>query len=542
MYRLQALALILISSLFGATASAQDLMPPHIQQQLGLVESWARPLAVPYGAQSIAGQQLFVHQENQREYVEVVTVTADAAASGATGEAPVGKVLARIATDELQSNGQPLGRKEAERLANHEIRRLKRKGVDAQINVRTVPRVHMYTIGSDGMLEARDAETGQPVWMVRLGDHRLPYMALGVSEKHVTVINGANLLQVDAATGEIIVEVPMPAAPQFGATNAGDFAMIPMVGGGVQGYPLSDPTIDPFLERVAGAALSLPIKSPDSARTAWATDRGFVYVLEMQGKPSMLFRLKTDGIVSGGLTAASGDRFYFGSEAGQAYGMRATRSGKVLWSKPIGEPFYSAPLVVNDQVLIRSTYGNLFALHVDDGHLMWERPAPGIADMIGVLDGQLYAVSNSGSLLVVDVKTGERVASFPDMHPGKYFTNPTTNRLYLISDSGEMQCLRREDADLPSFNRQQDANPVAEEGEDGAPKPQPTEAPAAGDGTDPFGAGGTDPFGAGGNDPFDAAGDADPSGAAAGEGQDPAMDDPFAVGAGDAAEDPFGGQ
>ena len=36
----------------------------------------------------------------------------------------------------------------------------------------------------------------------------------------------------------------------FGATNAGDFAMIPMVGGRILGYPLKDPTIDPFYEAV----------------------------------------------------------------------------------------------------------------------------------------------------------------------------------------------------------------------------------------------------------------------------------------------------
>ena len=90
-------------------------------QQLGLTEAWARPVAVPAGAQSIADQQLFVHQENPREYVEIVMVPkADATPSAATEFARrpmvrrwlqamavrwLSKVLARIPTDQMQANG-----------------------------------------------------------------------------------------------------------------------------------------------------------------------------------------------------------------------------------------------------------------------------------------------------------------------------------------------------------------------------------------------------------------------------------------------------
>ena len=303
---------------------------------------------------------------------------------------------------------------------------------------------------------------------------------------------------------------PCRRTPGYGATNAGEFAMIPMVGGGIQGYPLSDPTIDPFLEQVAGAALALPTKSPDSSRTAWSTDRGFVYVIEMEGTPSLLFRLKTDGIVSGRLAPASGDRFYFGSESGLVYGIRATRSGHVLWVQPVGEPFYNEATVFNDQVLLRSTYGNLFSLHVDDGHMMWERPISSIGNLLGALDGRLYATTLSGVLTVIDLKTGRRIASFPEMLPGKFLVNTVTDRLYLVSESGDVQCLRIDGADLPTFNTQPDANPVTED-EEGAPAKEETTPPFGAGGTDPFGAGGADPFGAGGADPFGGGG-ADPFG------------------------------
>lgn len=559
MHRLLATPLVFLAAV--SSVSAQDLMSPNVMQQLGLTQAWARPVTAPAGAQSISHQALVVHQQTPREFVEIVMAPAPAAAAPAAAAAAAApaaagqpaaaangaaagngsaagngeaakKVLARIATDQLQANGQPIGRQEAERLANNEIRRLKRRGIEAEIRVKTVPRVHLYSIVADGTLECRDAETGEPIWMVQLGNPQLPFMALGANEDHLTVINGANLIQVDAANGEVIVEVPMPGAPAYGATNAGDFAMIPMVGGGVQCYPLRDPTLDPFLEQVAGAALTLPVKAPTSSRTAWSTDRGFVYVMEMQGTPSLLFRLKTDGIVSGRIAAASGDRFYFGSESGQVYGLRATRSGQVMWSQPIGEPFYNEPTVFDDQVLIRSAYGNLYSLQVDDGRLSWQRPIPSIGELIGVLGGRLYATTLSGILTVIDLESGQRIATYPELRPTRFLVNTMTDRLYLVSSDGDMQCLRLEDADLPSFNTQPDSQPAAE-GEEATEKPsEPGTSPFGAGGTDPFGAGGQDPFGAGGADPFGAGG-ADPFGAGGA--------DPFGGGEEAPMEDPFGG-
>lgn len=536
MHRLLASAAICLSTVLLTTATAEDLMSPDVMRQLGLEQAWARPIPAPFGAKSIADQKLFVHQENPREYVEIVMVADKAPAGSAEDAAPAStaeagstdggsepKVLARIATDQLNAAGRPIGRKEAERLANNEIRRLKRRGIDAKTSVRTVPRIHLYSISSDGSLECRDAETGQPIWLITLGDPRLPYMELGVGEKFVTVINSANLYQVDAATGEVIDSIQMPGAPAYGATNAGDYVTIPMVGGGVQSYPLVDTTIDPSLSRVEGAALTVPTKSPDSSRTAWSTDHGFVYVMEMLGTPSMLFRLKTDGIVSGRIAAATGDRFYFGSESGQVYGLRATRSGIVMWSTPLGEPFYKGPLVFDDEVMLRSTYGNLFALSLEDGHLMWPRPVPSVGELIGVLGGQLYATTLSGGLTVIDAKTGARVASYPNVRPADFITNTLTDRIYLVSNSGDVQCLRREGAELPTIIRQPDANPVVEE-EQGEPERQPQETPFGGGAMDPFGESTTDPFGGGGADPF-------------GSGDDAPMD-PFG---GDAGADPFGG-
>jgi hypothetical protein len=525
MYRSFVVAVALASALTVVPGTAQDLMPPHIADQLGLSQAWSRPVPVPVGAQSIADQQLFVHQQNPREYVEIVTVPAAAGGDAAAAAAPKSesKVLARIAISQGGSGDDAIDKKEALRLANNEIRRLKRRGIEATINTRMIPRVNLYTIATDGALECRNAETGAPIWMVHVGNRRLPYRAIGVSEHYLTVINGANLIQVDASNGEVMVEVPMSGTPRFGAINSGDYAVIPTIGGGIEGYPLKDATRDPFMELVAGSALKLPRRAPDSTKVAWGTDRGFVYVMETEGRPSVLFRLNTDGIVSGRLASATGERFFFGSEAGQVYGLRATRSGKVLWSQPFGEPFYNEPIVVGDQVLIRSGYGNLFSLNTDDGAMTWDGPMRNVAELIGSFGGRIFITTLSGAFAVIDLETGKRIGVYNEIRPGRLLVNHWTDRLYLISDRGDVQCLRPEGAEIPTFNIQPDIQPA--EVAEATSAPAPAATPFDAGNSNPFGGGGADPFGGGGADPFGGggAGGADPFGG----GGDAPMDDPF---------------
>ncbi len=467
---------------------AGDLFPHSVASQLGMEEVWKRYLPVPAGADSIIDQQLYVNSENPHEYVEVSAPVPEGTPAYERGER--NRVWLRIATDQLNAAGEPIGKKEAERLALHEVLRLKRRGFAPVVTTRVVPRVHLYTLGNDGTCECRDAETGEPIWMTRVGDRNLSYFALGVSEDHVSVINGPNLIQLDASNGETMEEVRMMGTPLHGAVHAGNFAMVPTIRDGVEGYPMRDPTIDPFMEVVNGIALTLPTIAPgdDTTRVAWGTSKGYVYVMEMSGEPSVLFRLDTDGIVSGRIAAADGNRFFFGSEAGQVYAIRATRIGKVLWSVPFGEPFYNAPMVVGSQVLIRSTYGNLYSLAVDSGKSTWASSAPSIDELIGAIGDNLYVRTLSGSLAVLNLKTGERIRTYDSVRPGRLLINIHSDRLYMVSDGGAVQCLRPEGHELPSFTQRPDIEIKEEE-----VKPAAPQAPATPD--NPFGAGNPNPFG-----------------------------------------------
>ncbi len=508
-------------SLTGAPrATAGDsLLSPSLAGRLGLTEAWQRSLAVPAGAQSIIDQRLFVDRVSTVRNVEVVRgsesdeaeesegddPTDPSAAEGTNGDA---EVLWRSRVDQQDRFGNPIGEDEARRLARNEVRKLKRREIEATVAVRDVPAVLLYTLSNDGTLDCRDAETGRSHWLTRVGDRELGYRGMGLDENYLSVINGANLLVIDATDGSILNQRRTIKAPAQGAVHVGEYVLIPSVSSGIEGHVLTDPRADTFFTKVSGAALQVPTRGPGTNICAWGTANGFVYVMELEGEPSIRFRLRTAGIVDSRI-AAEGDRFYFASEAGQVYAVHATYTGDVLWSRPFGEPFYDPPSLHDDTILLRSTYGNLYSLDAENGDENWDQGVPGVNDILAVFDGQIYVRMLTGHLAVLNLETGDRLHSLRELQPANVLINRVSNRLYLLSDTGTVQCLRPESSKLPQFNSSVMEMPEAPDEEESAPEEREPDSSTE---PDPFDADDDDPFAPGEDDPFDLGDDEDPFG------------------------------
>lgn len=498
----------LIALVAPLTAGAGELLSPEQASRAGLVQSWQQQLRLINGAASIVDIQLHVERERKRQLVEV-TQQVD-------GES---HVLLRIPVDQLDELGQPIGLDEARRRAAMEVRRFARRGIEATVSETSVPEIRLYTLGTDGAVEARDAETGHLLWVNRYGDRRLPYGSLGVDDRFVTFVNGSTLVQLSAEDGRLEGVTRTQATPAFGASIVGQYAMVPTLRGGIEGHPLDDLDSYPFIETVAGRALAEPVSAPGSTLAAWPTDRQFVYVMDMQGTPSVLFRLNTDGSVRSPAVAArgqTGDRFFFASDSGQVYGLLATRSGQVLWRQSLGQPVYSPVFLGADRLLVTSVYGSLFCLDITNGAHAWSSPVRQVDDVLCIAGNKVFVRTSAHHLAAVDVATGARVLALSDVTTQHYLVNDKTDRLYLLSDGGAMQCLRPVNAELPNLLVPIEAPPA---------QPDAAEPPTQPSDSQPDG-----PFDASGQNPF----------AAPSDGQTPAVD-PFAVPAGEPADDPFGG-
>ena len=509
-------ALLLAASLTLVGQSAcfgQRLMSSQTVQRLGLEQAWQRQLRVADGASSIVDQKLHVHTDRPIEYVELVEKTDE-------GE---GEVFFRINVQQQGSNGKPIGEEEAKRLARREQRFMARTKIPTEITKRSVPRIYLYTLANNGTVECRDAETGAPVWLSQHGTPSLGYGGLGVDNEYLTFTNGANIIQIDVLNGEPMVTDRTKNTPLYGSMIAGDYVVYPTVRDGIAGEPLRDITEVGFSDIVQGLANHMPSKSPHSALIAWGTDAGYVYVMELSGKRNMQFRLDTDGVVSGQPVSAQGNRFFFASSVGQVYCLRATRSGDVVWNRPYGVPFFKPGYLFDDAAFFVSDYGQLFALEQNNGISRWESSVGGIDRVLGGLGQHLYVRKTDQSFAVIDSKTGELVLSDPGLRVGKMLVNTVTNRFYLVSNQGSVQCLRPAGSKLPTLVEFKDS------ADESKKKPEFTKPPV--NNTDPFGlstpapakpmANPTDPFGAPMDDPFgapaggddkDPFGDADPFG------------------------------
>ncbi len=454
-----------------------------------------------------------------RYLLEIPHVPEDAKSlTSTTGETPRMSMLDRMTMSgkaSFASSGL-LDRAEAERRARNDIRRLKRRGIEAEIQFREVPTIRMYTLADDGTMESRDAETGEIVWLQRVGQRNKGYSGFGVDDQFLTIVNGSELIKLDTSNGGMYGVTQLELTPTRGPQHCGDFAVVPSVGYRMVAYPLSNESRDTLTETVYGDALSSPTLAIGSQKLAWGTSQQFVYVLEASGEPTMDFRLNTDGNVNGKLAAASGNRFYFGSDAGQIYGLRATRTGDVMWTRPTGEPFHDAPVVFDDRVLFHSTDGSLICVDAATGADCWDRAARGVALVIGVIGDRIYVRTLSGTMKVLNTVDGKIVHQLSGVRPHIWATNIVSDRLYLLDKHGTIQCLRRPEAEMPTLTVTTQPVPAEETSDQDAKKSEPksndgpkTDDPF-GDGADPFG-GGADPFG-GGGDPFGGGGGDDPFG------------------------------
>ncbi|HUZ73566.1 MAG TPA: PQQ-binding-like beta-propeller repeat protein [Stellaceae bacterium] len=137
--------------------------------------------------------------------------------------------------------------------------------------------------------------------------------------------------------------------------------------------------------------------------------------------------------------------------------------GHVLWTHSgIPEPASllgaASPAVAGDIVVVPYTSGEIFALRVENGRVLWSdnlamaRPLGAlnsIADVRGqpVIDrDRVFAVSQSGLMVAIDLRTGDRVweqnvgSSHAPWAAGHY--------IYVLNNDNELVCLTRDDGQV----------------------------------------------------------------------------------------------
>ncbi len=437
----------------------------------------------------------------------------------------------------------------------------------------------LYVQTDRAMVHAVDAETGRTLWTQRVGGANHPSLIASANQDYIAVVNGSVLYVLNRYNGKLLWKAEIEGAPGAGAALSETRAYVPMVDGLVVAYRLQ-PMLDPLKElgkdekqskvkkkltpeeeeaietdrreslrlqrdwtpplacQSFGRAMVQPLvvrQDENEELVAWPTNRGFLFVGRIdrraEDKFTVRYRLETGAPIasqpaylppipevaggkSGVIIAASEDGFVYAV---------LEEGGTTLWRFSTAEPMIEPPVVIGKRVYVAVQPGGMHCLAADTGAEIWW--SPGVAKFISASKERIYVTDKMGRILVLSAASGTRLDVIPTYSQPRTLINSQTDRLYLTSETGLVQCLHEIELTEPIRHldmvvEEEVKAPVQQEGMDDQKKPeekqdemQPDDAdnPFGGDkkADDLFGGGakkddkkddnGADPFGGGGD-------------------------------------------
>jgi outer membrane protein assembly factor BamB len=357
------------------------------------------------------------------------------------------------------------------------------------------------------MLHAMDAETGQTLWVQQIGRPELPTLAPSANKELVAVVNGSQLYVLVRKTGKLLWKTQLSSAPGAGPAVSARRAYVPMLTGLVQSFRLK-PTDDspqepasaeakskadgkgedkadakklsakelgaieaqrrdagkidvPLACQSWGQALAAPVvirQDDDEDRVAWSTDRGVLFVGGISSDTATQFLVRFNIGVAGGIVGkpsyvpphpkVAGDMaaIFVTSRDGFVYACRE-KDGSSMWRFPVGEAMIEPAVGIDTCVYAAIQAGGLYCLDAQKGTQLWR--APQAAKVLALSKSRLYTADKVGMIHILDARNGARLDTLYTQNLSLMLTNTATDRLYLASDDGLIQCLREIDQVRP---------------------------------------------------------------------------------------------
>ncbi len=116
------------------------------------------------------------------------------------------------------------------------------------------------------------------------------------------------------------------------------------------------------------------------------------------------------------------------------------RVGEVLWKFSASGPVKERIAVVGKDVYCPISPSGMHALDVMTGDEKWY--ATGVRKFVAASIKRLYVIDKDENLVVLNRETGVPVSSFSVRNIDRFFFNLETDRIFAVTDSGLVQCLR----------------------------------------------------------------------------------------------------
>lgn len=322
-----------------------------------------------------------------------------------------------------------------------------------KVTIHVIPEITIYATSERGLVQAIDAETGKTKWASFVGDPRFPTSNCGASDDVVCVFNGSKIYVLKASDGTVNWEKSVPGAPVLGPAVSDEYIFVPLISGKVDAYEVDHPNRAATTFRTMGHPTTQPVVLNHSV--AWATDRGHVYVASTNdGKAKYRVETKDNVVSTPGFLAP--DKIFVTSQDGYLYSVRETRGG-INWRFSTGESISHGPVGVRDTVYVIADSGTMYAIDGEAGVERWT--TSGIRGFIAATDDRLYCTDLTASLVVIDSRSGSRVASISAPELEVRMVNTETDRIVVGTPSGLLQCFREIGRKWPEVRMLQDSAP-----------------------------------------------------------------------------------
>ena len=505
-------AVVIATGFAGTSTSvAESLVSDAFASQAGLKVEWSTQVNVG-AAGRVVDWQLDI-DENQSTTYFVVTS---------------GKRREVISQHDIDAFGKPYGIEGAKTFAGIRQEIFKRenevRGSEAKVEITSyaLPKSSIYVLNDSSEVISLDADTGKVRWLQAVGDPRLPSAGLGASHDYVAVANGSMVYCLSAETGSVLWSKQCQFAIGASPTCSDKYVFVPLSNGRLETFPIESDGYGAVAFVGNGTSTARPLITESTI--SWPTDIGDLNVAPRDNRNSTSYRLKTNDAILATPSYLDG-AIFSGSLDGYVYAIDEAK-GRMLWEVTVGDGVTSTPVPFGQFIYIVTRGNQLYKIEAKTGRYAenWQKPVSGIRQFVGVAKNQFYCLSTAGELVGMDRKTGSVISSVPAGVVDLVLPNRITDRMFLGSHTGYIQCIRPIDSlrpqmmggDLDMVNEQEMAADGPEPDDDATEEPAAEMNPFGGSpaaDSNPFGSSEENPFGGGGGDvnPFGGSGDAEDS-------------------------------
>lgn len=344
--------------------------------------------------------------------------------------------------------GQALGVEGAQKAANEKVRLLKLNGVDATVEQNVVPDITLYFSSSTGIVQAADAETGLIRWTASVGRSDYHTTELAASDELVATVNGQNLYVLRADDGTAVAQRRVAGGtPATGPAIAGMTVFVPTLSGELHAYRFG-PDAHPWTKifRSTGAVQFPPTAIGDSI--VWPTDAGVVTAIDPT-RAGAKYRLQFDDPIAGPLVYSPPARMLAVTNSGYLYSFDV-KSGAIRWRYSTGDATAEPASVVGSTAYLVTRNAGMRAIDTATGAEKWW--ARDVAHFVAATKNRVYTTTTNNVLTLLDVDSGQILAEIPLNLGDKAFVNNQTDRIYIGTETGLIQCLREQDAYWPTVH------------------------------------------------------------------------------------------